>query len=86
MSRRRARNLSRLFNEHAGMSVIDYVNRMRVALARELLTGSRLDIETVAERAGFGSARQLRRAWGRFHEMPPSQLRVVASPDTRERL
>jgi transcriptional regulator GlxA family with amidase domain len=80
------RNLSRLFNEHAGMSVIDYVNRMRVALARELLTGSRLDIDTVAERAGFGSARQLRRAWSRFHEMPPSQMRVVASPDARSPL
>jgi transcriptional regulator GlxA family with amidase domain len=77
------RNLSRLFNEHAGMSVIDYANRMRVALARELLTGSRLDIETVAERAGFGSARQLRRAWSRLHEIPPSQMRVIASPDAR---
>jgi transcriptional regulator GlxA family with amidase domain len=69
------RNLSRLFNEHAGMSVIDYVTRMRVALARQLLAGSRLDIETVAERAGFASARQLRRAWGRFHAMPPSRMR-----------
>jgi transcriptional regulator GlxA family with amidase domain len=69
------RHLSRLFNEHAGMSVIDYVNRMRVALAREMLTGSRLDLEAVAVRSGFGSARQLRRAWGRFHDVPPSQLR-----------
>jgi transcriptional regulator GlxA family with amidase domain len=69
------RHLSRLFNEHAGMSVIDYVNRMRIALARELLTGSRLDLEAVAARSGFGSARQLRRAWGRFHAAPPSQLR-----------
>jgi transcriptional regulator GlxA family with amidase domain len=77
------RNLSRLFNGHAGMSVVDYVNRMRIALAREMLTGSRLNIETVAERAGFGSARQLRRAWSRFHAVPPSQMRVVASPNTR---
>jgi transcriptional regulator GlxA family with amidase domain len=69
------RHLSRLFNEHAGMSVTDYVNRMRVALARELLTGSRLDLETVAERAGFGSARQLRRTWARFHDAPPSESR-----------
>ncbi len=69
------RNLSRLFNEHAGMSVTEYVNRMRVAVARELLTGSRLDIEAVAERAGFASPRQLRRAWGRFHSLPPSRMR-----------
>lgn len=72
------RNLSWLFNEHTGMSVVDYVNRIRVALAGQLLAGSRLDIETVAERAGFASARQLRRAWGRFHEMPPSRMREVS--------
>jgi transcriptional regulator GlxA family with amidase domain len=69
------RNLSRLFNEHTGMSVTHYVNRMRVALARELLTGSRLDVETVAERSGFGSSRQLRRAWARVNDLPPSRMR-----------
>ncbi|MDB5654890.1 MAG: AraC family transcriptional regulator protein [Tardiphaga sp.] len=77
------RNLSRLFNEHAGMSVIDYVNRMRVALARQMLAGSRLDIETIAERAGFASARQLRRAWGRLHEIPPSRMRNDGVPSGR---
>jgi transcriptional regulator GlxA family with amidase domain len=70
------RSLSRLFNEYAGMSVSDYVNRMRVALARELLTGSRLDMETVAERAGFASTRQFRRAWSRLHDSPPSRTRL----------
>jgi transcriptional regulator GlxA family with amidase domain len=69
------RNLSRLFNEQTGMSVTDFVNRMRVALAREMLAGSRLDMEAVAMRAGFGSARQLRRAWNRLHESPPSTAR-----------
>jgi len=73
-----ARNLSRLFNEHAAMSVTDYVSRMRVALAGEILTGSRVDMETVAERAGFGSTRQLRRAWSRLHARPPSQIRAAA--------
>jgi transcriptional regulator GlxA family with amidase domain len=70
------RNLSRLFNQHAGMSVTSYVNRMRVALARQLVMGSRLDIEAVAERSGFQSTRQLRRAWGRLHDLPPSQARA----------
>lgn len=75
------RNLSRLFNEHAGMSVTDYVNRMRVALARELVIGSRLDMESVAERAGFSSTRQFRRAWSRLHEAPPARLRRAALAD-----
>lgn len=70
------RNLSRLFNQHAGMSVTTYVNRMRVALARQLVMGSRLDMETVAERAGFQSTRQLRRAWGRLHDLSPSRARA----------
>ncbi|MCO5065142.1 MAG: helix-turn-helix domain-containing protein [Rhizobiaceae bacterium] len=69
------RNLSRLFNEHAGMSVTDYVNLVRVALARELVTGSRLDMETVAERAGFSSARQFRRVWNRLQDASPRRLR-----------
>jgi transcriptional regulator GlxA family with amidase domain len=38
--------------------------------------GSRLDIETVAERSGFHSTRQLRRAWGRLHDLPPSRARA----------
>lgn len=69
------RNLSRLFNDHAGMSVGDYVSRMRVALARDVLADRRLDMESVAERSGFASARQLRRAWGRLHDAPPSRMR-----------
>ncbi|MEH7840631.1 helix-turn-helix domain-containing protein [Rhizobium laguerreae] len=69
------RNLSRLFNEQTGMSVTDFVNLMRVALAREMLSGSRLHMEDIAMRAGFGSARQLRRAWNRLNDGPPSAAR-----------
>lgn len=71
------RNLSRLFNEHTGMSVIDYVNRLRIAVARELVTGSRLDMESVAERAGFASTRQFRRVWNRLYETPPARSRTA---------
>ena len=57
------------------MSVTDFVNRMRINSARELLNGSRLDMETVAERSGFASARQFRRAWHRLYDAPPSRAR-----------
>lgn len=69
------RNLTRLFAAHTGMSVVDYRNRLRLAVAREFLRETRLDMEHVAERSGFGSARQLRRAWRRIHAAPPSELR-----------
>ena len=71
------RHLSRLFNEHAGMSLPDYVNRLRVSLARELLGHTRLDMERVAERSGFASARQLRRAWRRSYATPPHTARAI---------
>ncbi|MVA25690.1 GlxA family transcriptional regulator [Agrobacterium vitis] len=70
-----ARTLSRLFNDQTGMSVSDYVNRVRVALAHQLVTGSRLDMETVAERAGFASTRHMRRAWRKLHGGTPTALR-----------
>ena len=58
------------------MSITDYRNRLRVTLAHELISQTQLDIERVAERAGFGSSRQLRRAWRRLYETTPRQARL----------
>jgi transcriptional regulator GlxA family with amidase domain len=69
------RHLSRLFNQNVGMSIKDYGNRLRVALAKELLSQTSLDMECVAERAGFASSRQLRRAWHRTYGSAPRQAR-----------
>jgi len=69
------RHLSRLFNENVGMSIKDYSNRLRVALAKELLSQTSLDMERVAERVGYASSRQLRRAWRRIYPTAPRQAR-----------
>ncbi|WLH50242.1 GlxA family transcriptional regulator [Pseudomonas tolaasii] len=71
-----SRHLARLFHEHVGASPLDYLHRLRLAVARELLAESSLDMETVAERAGFGSARHLRRIWGKYEAGTPSAGRV----------
>ena len=70
------RHMSRLFHEHVGMSFMDYNNRLRVSVARELLSQTRLDMERIAERAGFSSSRQLRRAWRRLYETAPREARA----------
>jgi transcriptional regulator GlxA family with amidase domain len=70
------RHLSRLFHEYAGMSITDYRNRLRATLAHELISQTRLDVEQVAARAGFGSTRQLRRAWRRLYGTTPRQARA----------
>lgn len=69
------RHLSRLFHEATGMTPIDFVNRHRVALARQMILNTRFGMEEIARRAGFASSRQLRRAWGRIHTQPPAALR-----------
>jgi transcriptional regulator GlxA family with amidase domain len=70
------RHLTRLFSEHVDMRIPQYINRLRVARAHELLSHTRLDMEQVAERAGFGSARQLRRAWHREYAWAPRLART----------
>jgi transcriptional regulator GlxA family with amidase domain len=72
-----SRHLARLFHEHAGISPLDYLHRLRVTVARELLVQSSLDMEAVAERSGFGSARHLRRIWGKYEAAPPSESRQL---------
>jgi transcriptional regulator GlxA family with amidase domain len=74
-----SRNLARLFAEHAGCSPLDYVQRLRVALARELVTNSELGMERVAEKTGFSSAHQLRRVWRRWETTPPAAHRARVS-------
>jgi transcriptional regulator GlxA family with amidase domain len=69
------RHLGRLFQEYAGASPLDYLHRLRVALARELIAQSQLDMETVAGRAGFGSARHMRRIWHKYDAQAPSESR-----------
>jgi transcriptional regulator GlxA family with amidase domain len=68
------RNLARLFSSHAQCSPLDYVQRMRVGLAREMLTQSQMSVDRVAEMAGFSSAHQMRRVWRRWESASPGKL------------
>ena len=78
-----ARNLSRLFAEHAQCSPLDYVQLIRFAFAKELVTQSQLSLERIAAKAGFRSAQHLRRVWGRWEAQPPSAFRPRESRVTQ---
>jgi transcriptional regulator GlxA family with amidase domain len=69
------RNLARLFADHAHCSPLDYVQLIRFAFAKELVTQSKLDLERIAAKAGFRSAQHLRRVWARWESLPPSAFR-----------
>ncbi|MEW6732758.1 MAG: helix-turn-helix domain-containing protein [Acidobacteriota bacterium] len=69
------RHLVRLFQIHTGTTPVAYINCLRVALVRQLLTNSQLTLDHVAERAGFGSSRHLRRVWRQYNALPPGRWR-----------
>jgi transcriptional regulator GlxA family with amidase domain len=69
------RHIRRLFTEHAGITPIAYVNRIRVALARQCLQSEAVSVEEAATRVGFGSARQLRDAWRQVADDSPGDVK-----------
>jgi transcriptional regulator GlxA family with amidase domain len=52
------------------------VERARVEAAREMLEASATPVETVADRAGFGSAETMRRAFLRVLGVGPADYRA----------
>jgi transcriptional regulator GlxA family with amidase domain len=55
------RHLTRLFQQHLGISVRDYLEKLRLAVAEQWLLQGR-GVEQAAMAAGFSSPRQLHRA------------------------
>jgi transcriptional regulator GlxA family with amidase domain len=58
------RHLLRLFGEHAGVSPLHYLEKIRLERARQSLQRG-ASVTRAAEAAGFSSDLQLRRAWSR---------------------
>jgi transcriptional regulator GlxA family with amidase domain len=59
------RHLARLFAEHAGVTPLIYLQRIRLALAQTLLGDPDVSVEAASDKAGFSSAHHLRRVWRR---------------------
>jgi transcriptional regulator GlxA family with amidase domain len=62
-----SRHLTRLFKTHAGIGPVDYRQRIQLAQVEPLLARQDCSLERIAETAGFGSARDLRRVWQKHH-------------------
>ena len=59
------RHLTRLFLQHAGIAPLQYLRRIRLAVAQTALQSGR-NVTQAAALAGFSSDTQLRRAWHQF--------------------
>jgi transcriptional regulator GlxA family with amidase domain len=59
------RNLTRLFRQHAGVSINEFSTKIRTEAARTLVATSSLTRQAIAERCGFRDPRQLQRLLAR---------------------
>jgi transcriptional regulator GlxA family with amidase domain len=79
------RHLTRIFHQATGVSIGEYVTRLRLELARTLMQNPVLTLEAVATRSGFASARQLRRRWRAAFGDTPSAARTRSKEDESAR-
>ena len=71
--------LERRFRAAIGRSVWDYVLRLRMQQAQQLLTKSSLGMVEIAERTGFGTAEHFSASCRRMTGSPPLELRKQAT-------
>jgi transcriptional regulator GlxA family with amidase domain len=69
------RSLSRLFRAALNVSPADFVERVRIDLARRRLLESNENVESIAMACGFGSPRRLHRAFLRTIAVSPTEFR-----------
>ena len=68
-------HVARAFRDHLGCTVGDYVRRLRVRRACELLTGTRAPLSDVAMRTGFFDQSHMTRVVKQFLGVTPAALR-----------
>ncbi len=55
------RNLSRVFKEKTGTTILEYLTKLRLELAKTMLNNPEYTIEYIATKCGYKTARQLQR-------------------------
>lgn len=75
-----ARHLTRVFKESTGVTINAFAHKVKLELARTLITESNLCIEEIASRCGFKDARHLRRIWQKEFGRSPTQSRKQRRP------
>jgi iron complex transport system substrate-binding protein len=68
-------HLSRLFKKKLGLSPIQYLNKLRIHTAQQLLLGSEMTLQEVAEQVGFPDAHSFSRSFKKHAACTPLAFR-----------
>lgn len=73
--------LSTYFKEKTGMNFSDYLNGMRVNIAKDMLQNSSLKIQDVAVRVGYHNVNSFIRMFKRYAGLPPGEFRKTTQQE-----
>lgn len=68
-------HLSRLFNEHMGMSFVGYLTEVRLEYSKALLRNTSLKVEQIAEMSGFLESNSFIRVFKKYYAITPGRYR-----------
>ena len=67
--------IGRVFRARYGCAVYEYIQRLRMEKARELLSNPRLSLQTIAEYLGYSNANYFSKAFRRHYQISPTEYR-----------
>ncbi len=73
------RHLRRIFFSEYGVSPVQYLQTLRLLLAKSLITDTQLSITEIAMAAGFGSIRRFNDIFQKHYRLTPSNLRKMGA-------
>ncbi|MDL2300856.1 AraC family transcriptional regulator [Lachnospiraceae bacterium OttesenSCG-928-D06] len=69
---------SKLFNSYTGKTFPDYMNQLRLQIAKELLQDeSQMSIQEIGKKVGFNSSSYFSAAFRKYYGVSPSQIRKI---------
>ncbi|AOT72025.1 helix-turn-helix domain-containing protein [Geosporobacter ferrireducens] len=67
--------VSRIFKEYTKVGYVDYINKLRIDKARELLDNTELTVKEIGFRVGYNNMQSFFRTFKKFNNLTPTQYR-----------
>lgn len=71
-------SLSRLFKKNMGIGLLDYIHKLRLEDAKELLINTDMSIKNIAEKVGYYNDVAIIRAFKRYEGVTPGKFREMS--------
>jgi AraC-like DNA-binding protein len=67
--------LSRLFKRKTGITLQEYIHMLKLSKAKDLLSGTRLNIKEISDRIGIGDEKYFMRLFKKYEKLTPTEYR-----------